>query len=172
LLEDHVWFARLFHEHVELVGRALRAQGVSNADLPDVCQEVFVTAHRLRAQVIPGSSLGAWLYRIAVNAARNHRRTRVRRREDFTDSPIDVASGPEQLGALERKDDLDLALQLLGSLDEEKREIFLLHDVEELEMKEITSAIGIPLKTGYSRLRAAREELAISLRRHRARSAR
>jgi RNA polymerase sigma-70 factor (ECF subfamily) len=169
LLEDHAWLADLFEAHVELVGRTLRAHGVASADIADACQEVFVIAHRRRADVIPGTSPRPWLYRIAANTASNHRRARARRREDMSGVVIESEVPPDQLGALERRADVDLALRLLESVVEEKREVFLLHDVEDVSMQEITAAIGIPLKTGYSRLRLAREQLAAAKKRHAAR---
>jgi RNA polymerase sigma-70 factor (ECF subfamily) len=52
---------------------------------------------------------------------------------------------------------------VLDQLDEEKRQVFVLYEIEELEMKDIASAMGTPLQTAYSRLRAARQMLARAL---------
>jgi RNA polymerase sigma-70 factor (ECF subfamily) len=60
---------------------------------------------------------------------------------------------------------------LLAELDEPKREVFVLAEVEEMTMPEIASALEIPLNTAYSRLRAARQAFEAALARHDARAA-
>jgi RNA polymerase sigma-70 factor (ECF subfamily) len=46
---------------------------------------------------------------------------------------------------------------LLDDLDEAKREVFVLAELQELTVPEIAQSIGIPVNTAYSRLRAARQ---------------
>jgi len=61
--------------------------------------------------------------------------------------------------ALERR----VLLNALGRLDDEKREVVVFHDIEEMTMREISEVLGVPLQTAYSRLYAGREALAKTL---------
>jgi RNA polymerase sigma-70 factor (ECF subfamily) len=163
------WLRGVLDAHAAFVGRALRYMGVPERELPDACQEVFVVVARRHADVRDEGASRAWLYAIAVNVARNARRTSRRRPEVPMSEPPDTACAPAQLQALEQRDRQALALRLLSTLSEEQREVFVLHDVEELTMAEITQSLEIPLKTGYSRLRLAREALSRAAGRARAR---
>ena len=153
------WLRGLLSEHAAYVGRALRYLGVPERELPDACQEVFVVVARRHADLRDDGAPRAWLYAIAVNVARNVRRTARRRPEIPTEDVPETPCAPAQQQALERRDRQALALRLLATLPEEQREVFVLHDVEALTMAEITQGLGIPLKTGYSRRRLAREGL-------------
>jgi RNA polymerase sigma-70 factor (ECF subfamily) len=63
-----------------------------------------------------------------------------------------------------------LLASLLDELDEPKREIFTLIEVDELSVPEAADVLGIPLNTAYSRLRAARQAFEAALLRRRERS--
>jgi hypothetical protein len=65
--------------------------------------------------------------------------------------------------SLERQEAFRLALRALDRLPVEKREIFLLYELEEVSMTEIARRVGVPLKTAFSRLYAARRELRMLL---------
>jgi RNA polymerase sigma-70 factor (ECF subfamily) len=56
---------------------------------------------------------------------------------------------------------------LLGRLDDEKRTVFVLYELEELPMIEVAQAVGCPLQTAYSRLHAARKAMRTLIQRHR-----
>jgi RNA polymerase sigma-70 factor (ECF subfamily) len=163
------WLRGLLSEHAAYVGRALRYLGVPERDLPDACQEVFVVVARKHADLRDDTAPRAWLYAIAVNVARNARRTARRRPEVPTAELPETPSAPAQQRDLEQRDRQALALRLLATISDEQREVFVLHDVEELTMAEITAGLEIPLKTGYSRLRLAREGLARAAARARTR---
>ncbi len=82
--------------------------------------------------------------------------------------PMSVEScTPQQLA--EQSEQVQLLQSLLDKLDPPKREVFVLTEVEEMTAPEIAAALGIPLNTVYSRLRAARLELEEALQRHHAR---
>ena len=61
---------------------------------------------------------------------------------------------------------------MLAELDEPKREVFSLVELEELTVPEVADALEIPLNTAYSRLRMAREAFEAALARHEARTKR
>jgi DNA-directed RNA polymerase specialized sigma24 family protein len=71
----------VFDEHAPFVWRTLRHLGIRDADLPDVCQEVFVAVHRKLEGFEGRSSLRTWLYGICLRTASDHRRRAYVRRE-------------------------------------------------------------------------------------------
>jgi len=75
-----------------------------------------------------------------------------------------VAAAARADDALERSQDRDLVLRALERVEIERRAVFILHELDECPMKEIAASLGIPLFTGYSRLRVARDEFAAAVR--------
>src|SRR3954471_10847804 len=73
-------FQEIFVQHGRFVWRTLRYLGVAEADLEDVCQEVFLVVHRRLAAVEGGSFGPRWVYGIALRVVSNYRkRARVHR---------------------------------------------------------------------------------------------
>ncbi len=164
--------ASLFREHARYVWRALRRLGVREADIEDVCQEVFVVVHRRLHDFEGRSSAGTWIYGIAVRVASDYRRRASHVREVVTESPPDQLSRDDPhdaLAAYQARATLD---QLLDQLDDDKRAVFVLFEIEELPMQEVAQALGCPLQTAYSRLHAARAKVAEGSRRLREREQR
>ena len=159
--------SRIVREHGVFVWRTLRRLGVREADVDDVCQEVFVVVHRKLAEFEPRASIKSWLYGISIRAAAAHRRKAPVRREVPTESPEEGRStthgGPH--AALEGREALVMLDRALDALDEDKREVFVLYEVEELTMSEVAQIIGCPLQTAYSRHSAARAHVVAFFRR-------
>ncbi|MBS2017080.1 MAG: sigma-70 family RNA polymerase sigma factor [Deltaproteobacteria bacterium] len=148
--------AEIFKEQGAFVLRLLRRLGVPDADLDDVVQDVFVIVHRSLDRYEERSHLRAWLYRIAVREASRHRRGRMPQATvPLEDLATTTSTGPEDhVRQREARADLE---RLLSVLDEERRTVFVLYEVEELSMEEVVEVVGCPLATGYSRLRSARK---------------
>jgi RNA polymerase sigma-70 factor (ECF subfamily) len=157
-------FGQLFRSYAPAVLRALRRLGVAERDLEDVAQEVFVTLHTKLPEIERPESIRSYVYGIAVRHASDHRKRAHVRREQMGDDavPERAGSAPQftEIVANERRARLDRAL---SGLDPDKREVLVLYEIEELAMREVAEAVGIPLQTAYSRLYAARKELAESL---------
>jgi RNA polymerase sigma-70 factor (ECF subfamily) len=106
----------------------------------------------------------SYVYGIAVRHAADHRkRAHVRREHPGGDSlPEGRGSAPQlsEILTTERRARLDRAL---ATLENDKREVLVLYEIEELPMREVAEAVGVPLQTAYSRLYAARKELASAL---------
>ncbi len=162
--------AAVFDAHAAYVGRALSCLGVRERELADAMQEVFLVVHRRLGELERPASIRSWLYAICVRKAMSFRRRAARRREDslavLPDRQDDGASPHEEL---ERTRALEAALAILETLDDDKRAVFVLYEVEQLPMSEVAEAVGCPLQTAYSRLYAARREVARQLARMRAR---
>nr|HEX4316361.1 sigma-70 family RNA polymerase sigma factor [Kofleriaceae bacterium] len=142
------------------------AHGVADAD--EVYAEVLLQLVRddkkkLRAyDPARGTKLGSWLCMIALNAAYDYLRGAARRpRLDRDDAVVDVRderapSALDNVLATERAEQLD---ELLGGLTERDRAFVELYYRRELEPRQIASAMGISLKTVYSKKHKIREQL-------------
>jgi len=162
--EDAAAFEQAFQEYAPFVWRALRRLGVPEADIEDVCQEVFMVVLRRLGGFEGRSAIRTWIYGICVRRAGEHRRRRLRRREDLVDAPEPVV--PEhQLDELQRRRTCALLDAELEKLSDDQRAVFVLYEIEELPMSEVAEAVGCPLQTGYARLYAARGRLAAAVQR-------
>ena len=150
---------RVFREHAPFVVRVVRRLGVAAKDVEDVAQEVFVVVHR-KAETFNGqSSIRTWLFGIALRVASDHRRrAHVRREHVGQELPVLVseAGQPEAVRRRELREQLDRALD---TLDDDKRAVFVMYEMEGIPMSEVAQTLGCPLFTAYSRLREARDRV-------------
>jgi RNA polymerase sigma-70 factor, ECF subfamily len=168
---------QLYDSHFSFVWRNLRRLGVPDVILEDAAQDVFLVVHRRWDSFDSRwSSVETWLFGILLRVARNHRRS-LRRRAWAIPSTGDVvevvpspAAGPAEL--VQRREAVALLDRLLDSLDEDKRSIIVLVDVEQLSVPQAAEALEVNLNTAYWRLRTARTQLRKSLARIRATEAR
>jgi len=152
-------FAEVFEQHAPYVWRVLRHLGVASSEVEDLCQEVFVVVHRKLPTFEGRSSLRTWLYSICLRTASDHRRRAHVRHEKVTDRLPERSGSAPQQREIERRQARALLESALSELSIDKREVFVLYEVEQLPMSEIAEAIGCPLQTAYSRLHAARREV-------------
>ena len=150
----------VFAEHAPFVLRSVRRLGVRESEVEDVAQEVFMIVHRKLGTWNGTSTLRTWLFGIALRVASAHRRKAHVRREVLDGGTAAQPSvPPEQQDALRRK---ELRAQLdraLDTLDENKRAVFVLYELEGVPMTEIAEGLGCALFTAYGRLREARERV-------------
>jgi RNA polymerase sigma-70 factor (ECF subfamily) len=149
-------FKEVFDEHAPYVWRTLRRLGVHDADAKDLCQEVFVVVHRRLPDFDGTSSVKTWLCGIAIRVASQYRRRSRHHREELASDLPEVAQPAEQETELRKTELLHRLDAVLDQLDEHKRTVFVLYELEELTMNEIAPLLGCPLQTAYSRLHAAR----------------
>jgi RNA polymerase sigma-70 factor, ECF subfamily len=163
---------RTFSEHYAAVWRLLRRFGVPHAQLDDAAQEVFWVFARRLSDVRAGSER-AFLYGVALRIAADHARRRLAAPaiEDVQDLSriVDPCPSPEQ--CLEQRQARAMLDVVLDGLSLELRAVFVLAELEELEMREIAELEGIPIGTASSRLRRARAEFAAIVKRLHARLA-
>jgi RNA polymerase sigma-70 factor (ECF subfamily) len=158
-------FEEIFDEYGPFVWRVLGRLGVWPPDVPDVCQEVFVVVYRRLDDYDGRASLRSWLYGICARVAADHRRRRASRRERVEDPLPEPAIAPHQEGDVEARRAEAFLHTTLAALDEEKRAVFVLYELEEFSMTEVVAALGCPLQTAYSRLYAARRSVTQAFRR-------
>lgn len=162
-------FEDVFRDHFDFVWSGLRHLGVPLSAVDDAAQEVFLVVHRRLGDFQGRSSLRTWLYGIVLRVAGNQRRSL--RRSPATEAepiPLTVDDGrPGPAADAERSEALRLLERLLAQLDEEKREVLILADLERFTAPEIAELLGLGLNTVYSRLRAARQLFNQAAARHR-----
>ena len=152
-------FADIFREYAPFVLRMLKRLGVRPGDVEDVAQEVFVAVHRNLPTFEGRSSLRTWVYGICARTASNYRRSaRIRHELATGEVPEEIVNASQEAAIDDKRARLMLD-QLLDTLDDEKRLVFVLFDVEEVPMDEVAVIAGVPLQTAYSRLYAARNQL-------------
>jgi len=157
-------FDQAYRASFAFVYRCVRRLGVDAPSVDDVVQDVFIVVHRRWADFDPRLSLRGWVYGIAARVVQEHRRSTRRRARVL--EPVDGAALPPQAspesGGPERQLAQQQALNQLGrlldALDEQKREVLVLSELEQLSVPEIAQALGANLNTIYSRLASARKQ--------------
>jgi RNA polymerase sigma-70 factor, ECF subfamily len=174
----HPQFHAVYDDCFELAWRTARRLGVPAHAIEDVVQEVFFTVHRRLGDFEGRSSVKTWVYAIALHVVRHHRRSWIRKDAPCTTLPEGLVDelpdrrGPSPLQAAELRDEVRFLDDLLRTLDDEKREVFVLAYLEQQTAPEIAEILGENENTIYSRLRAAKSQFDQALGRHRARDAR
>ena len=156
--------AKYQHKIVKLVSRYIRDQ----AEVLDVAQDAFIKAYRALPKFRGESAFYTWLYRIAINTAKNYLVAQGRRLPD-SDVEIDVAEQYEGASELkdyatpERlllKDEIERTVfEVIEQLPEDLRTAITLRELEGLSYEEIAEAMGCPIGTVRSRIFRAREAI-------------
>ncbi len=170
-------FIDVYDTYVDFVYRSVRRLGVDGPSVDDVVQEIFLVVHRRLGEFEGRSSVKTWVFGIALRVVRDHRRT-IRRKRLGADARADgaeldrlPADGVAPFDALARAEAAKLLEGLLESLDDEKREVFVLAELEGMSVPEISEITGVNGNTIHSRLRAARRTFEEGVTRLRARMA-
>jgi RNA polymerase sigma-70 factor (ECF subfamily) len=149
-------FEELYRELFAFVWRSLRALGVREAALDDATQDVFVVVHRQLDGFEQRSSLQSWVFAIAYNVASNYRRREYRKGGLLPIDPATPSIGPDPEGELGRAQAWEFASRFLDNLDEPKRAVFVLTQLEGMKATEVADALAIPVNTVYTRLHHAK----------------
>lgn len=153
-------FEAIYREHFRFVWRSVKRLGVQAASVDDVVQEIFLVVHRRMDDFEGRSSTKTWLYGITRRVIADHRRT-LRRKPGCSDGSEhlealhDTTQAPD--ASAEQAEQVRLLYRLLDTLDDDKREVFILAELEGMTMNEIGEALEVNANTVSSRLRAARQ---------------
>ncbi len=150
-------FEEVYQTHVRFVWRTVRAFGVAEAQLEDAVQDVFVVVHRRLPEFAGRARVETWLFAIARRVAGAYRRTASRKtdRQDAIDEGT-LASADDTFAALSRAQAAAAVAAILDTLDEDKRLVFTLVELEQLSVPDVAALLELNLNTAYSRLRLAR----------------
>lgn len=159
-------FAEVYRDHGPFVWRVLRRLGLREDEVEDAFQEVFLVVHRKLDGFEHRSTLRTWLYRITVRCAAHRRRRRGRHAPDIAapEPAIDPVQADE-VASRQAREELD---EILDTLDDARRAVFVLYELEELTLAEVAATVGAPLQTVYSRLQSARGVFEAEVKRRRA----
>jgi RNA polymerase sigma-70 factor (ECF subfamily) len=152
-----------FQSEFNYLCRTLRRLGVRSSDLEDVVHEVFLVLHRRWRDYDPSFPLRPWLFGIAFRVAAAHRKRVAREVLRARLEVEDVRPHPEQAAVAE-----EARATVLAALEQvplPRRAVLVMHDLDNLAMRDIATALSIPLFTAYSRLRKARKEFEAAVRR-------
>ncbi len=149
---------------VNLVSRYVR----DATDAQDIAQEAFLKAYRALPNFRGDSAFYTWLYRIAINTAKNHVASRARRPQEVQPSGPDDETYDldEALREVETPENLMLTdeiqktiLSAIEELPEDLRIAITLREVEGLRYEEIAEVMSCPIGTVRSRIFRAREAI-------------
>lgn len=156
----HGLFNDFYTSHAQFVARSLRRLGIREELLDDALQEVFLIVYRKLPELDAQQHAKTWVFRITMNVAANLRRQTQRWHKKLGGGsaalPEGATGADETLARVIHDEKRALLYKVLDSLDEDKRLVFVLHELEQLGVPEVAEALGLNLNTAYSRLRAAR----------------
>ncbi|WP_323977080.1 RNA polymerase sigma factor RpoE [Aeromonas dhakensis] len=152
------------HKVVNLVARYVNNSG----DVPDVAQEAFIKAYRALPTFRGESAFYTWLYRIAVNTAKNYLTSQGRRppSSDVEAEEAEYYGGGEALQEVATPENLTLTDEIkrtvfsaIEALPEDLRTAITLRELEGLSYEEIAEIMDCPVGTVRSRIFRAREAI-------------
>jgi RNA polymerase sigma-70 factor, ECF subfamily len=150
-----------FQLEFDYIARSLRRLGVRRDDLEDLVNEVFLALCGKWDKYDASRPLRPYLFGIALRVAAAHRRKTWRELPCALFDIDDNAPRPDQ--ALQTKQARALVLIALQRIPLPRRAVFVMHDIDEVGMRDIAATLSIPLFTAYSRLRKARKEFAAAV---------
>ncbi len=154
------------HKIIALIGRYVQ----DSHEMQDVAQEAFIKAYRAIGSFRSESAFYTWMYRIAINTAKNHLVARGRRPPgtdiDVDDAEVyalqmsDIATPEAQM----MRDELEAKIfATLEKLPNDLRTAITLREFEGLSYEEIAEAMECPVGTVRSRIFRAREAIDVAI---------
>ncbi len=173
---DQQAFNLLVRKYERKVFRLISRLVRDPAEVEDVSQEAFIKAYRALPQFRGDSAFYTWLYRIAVNTAKNHLVAQGRRPIPLSDTLSEDEDGEsfgrEDVVSDNRTPEAELLSRQIAetvnraieALPQDLRTAVTLREIEGLSYEEIAEAMNCPIGTVRSRIFRAREAIAQQLR--------
>jgi RNA polymerase sigma-70 factor (ECF subfamily) len=152
-----------FQGELDYVFRTLRRLGTSPSEVEDLAQEVFLALRRSWAEYDRDRPLRPYLFGIAFRIAAAHQRKRSREVSFGIVEVGDAGPGPDE--ALQAKQVRAMVLAALERIPLPRRAVLVMHDLDDVSVGDVAKVLDIPLFTAYSRLRKARVEFEVAIRR-------
>jgi RNA polymerase sigma-70 factor, ECF subfamily len=160
---SRVWtFDAAYQQYAPFMWRAACRLGVPASAVEDVVQDAFLVVHRRLPEFEERTSIRAWLFAILVRVVRDHRRA-ARRKGGGATVDADAAalvdtSTPSPLESTERNEAVRELYRILDAMEDGRRDVFVLVELEGLTVPEASHALSANVNTVYWRLRSARRD--------------
>lgn len=171
---DKLAFNLLVSKYHRRVARLLTRMVRNQEDIEDVVQETFIKAYRAIGNFRGDSAFYTWIYRIAINTAKNLLVTQGRRPSTLKESNDGDSETFEDNAALSNIDTPESLYQTkqigkavneaMAALPEELRSAIVMREIDGLSYEEIAAAMDCPIGTVRSRIFRARESIAAKIK--------
>ncbi|VWX35934.1 RNA polymerase sigma factor RpoE [Limnobacter sp. 130] len=171
---DKLAFNLLVNKYHRRVARLLTRMVRNQEDIEDVVQETFIKAYRAIGNFRGDSAFYTWIYRIAINTAKNLLVTQGRRPSTLRESNDGDSETFEDNAALSNIDTPESLYQTkqigeavneaMAALPEELRSAIVMREIDGLSYEEIAAAMDCPIGTVRSRIFRARESIAAKIK--------
>ena len=155
-------FDEVYATNVAFVWRILRTFGVPPANLEDAVQDVFVVVHRRLPEFEGRAAITTWLFAIARRVAGTHRRRAATGKTE--ELPAELVASTDTFADAARAEAAATVVSILADMDEDKRVVFALVELEQMTVPEVSKLLDVNLNTTYSRLRLARAAFEAAVR--------
>jgi RNA polymerase sigma-70 factor (ECF subfamily) len=142
-------FDAIYEREFDYVWRSVGRLGVQSADIADAVHDVFLVLYRRWNELERKAEIRPWLFGVARRVAAG---MRAKRREES--SELEPATVDDPQAAMR-----SLLRSAMGQLDDDRRAVVILHDLEGHTGAEVAAILDIPVNTVHSRLRLARADL-------------
>jgi RNA polymerase sigma factor (sigma-70 family) len=163
--EDLSSLGVLFDRYALDVRRFIARLGVAPGDVDDLTQTTFLIVLDVASRYHGTQPARNWLFGLAVNAVREHRRmsARIARKLAAWSREPHPATARTLAESLEQREESARAARAIGRLSPKKREVFVMVAMEGIPAETTAEALGIPVGTVWTRLHHARRELRVHL---------
>lgn len=155
-------FKTVYEQHFSFAWRSLRGLGVMESAIDDAAQDVFIVVHRKLDTVTEPEKIKSWIFSIVRRVASDHRRSLKRKGTavEFDDNTTATEVPTPHQNAVSRQT-LALVEQFMSKLDDERRAMFILYEIEQLSAAKIAEMLNVNMNTIYSRLKTIRNDLTL-----------
>jgi RNA polymerase sigma-70 factor (ECF subfamily) len=160
---DQAAFADLFRTYRSLVYGVLYHLLPHDPELEDVVQAAFIEVFRSLGSFEGRSKLSSWIARVALHVGYHHLRRRKSRPTDYDADRtipdlVDESPNADPHQLLERKEAVNKVYEILATIAERKRTVFILNDLQGITQEEVAEIVGANIATVRTRLFYARKE--------------
>jgi RNA polymerase sigma-70 factor (ECF subfamily) len=160
---DPAAFNDIFKTYKSLVFGVLHHLLPNDPELEDVVQTAFIEVYRSLGTFEGRSKLSSWIARVALHVGYHHLRRRKSRKADyeadrFVPEIVDESPEVDPRRQLERREAMARVYQILETISEKKRTVFILNDLQGMAQEEVAEVVGTSIATVRTRLFYARRE--------------
>lgn len=164
---DYSAFALLVEQYRDMIFRLVFRMICDEEEAKDITQDVFVKIWLSLDSYNGDYRFSTWIYRIACNACydflRSQRHIQASSFVDLSDSDVKLSSGEDIEQVLDNKALVELILRYTEELTPKQKMVFMLRDVEELEVKEVQEITGLSAEKIKSNLYQARKQIRLKM---------